>query len=125
VPREPDGGYTFNPIGHIAVDLRPEENERLGQPAVGPVWIAGLYISYALQGKGLGKQAMLAAEAIAASPPLNGTSVILDTMAADQQMQPAFLKRVFTDQGNPAPTVRAPPAVPPRPIISEFVPGCH
>ena len=95
----------FVPAGHIALDLRPAENPPLGFPSVGPVWIAGLYVSWALQSAGLGRAAMAAAEALAGRPPLNGRLVLLDTMPADEQMQPAFVDKVYVQQGNPVPAV--------------------
>jgi len=49
--------------------------------------------------------AVAAAEALAAGPPLDGDVVLLDTMPADEQMQPTFVDKVYTQQGNPAPAV--------------------
>lgn len=43
----------------MALDLRPAANAALGFPAVGPVWVAGLYVSWALQSAGLGRAASM------------------------------------------------------------------
>lgn len=103
-PREPSN-REFIPVGHIAVDLREEENKNIAVTEDNVVWIAGLYISWALQRGGIGKEVMRQAEIIAAGPPLNGKVVVLDTMAKEQQMKPAFIRKVYVDQGNPAPAV--------------------
>ena len=77
-----------------------------------------MYISWALQSTGLGKAAMVAAEALSALPPLNGDVVLLDSMPADQQMLPAFLDKVYIQQGNPAPTVSS------RTLLAPVREGC-
>ena len=48
---------------------------------------------------------MSLAEALAARPPLNGNVILLDTMPADEQMRPAFLEKVYIQQGNSVPAV--------------------
>ncbi|KAJ9136483.1 hypothetical protein NKR23_g9851 [Pleurostoma richardsiae] len=111
----------FVPIGHVALDFRSEENARLGvaEPGVRIVWIAGLYISWALQSGGVGRAVMAAAEALAPTlpaaspaPPAGGeqqqqqrVAVVLDTMPRDQQMRADFIEKVYLAQGNPAPAV--------------------
>ncbi|KAJ2902293.1 hypothetical protein MKZ38_000759 [Zalerion maritima] len=103
-PRSPPPSkQPFTPIGHIALDKRPSEFASLGLSRDGPIWIAGLYISWALQQYGIGKSAMLQAEKLAKSSPLDASLLVLDTMASEQQMSEEFIRRVYLDQGNPAP----------------------
>lgn len=104
-PRTPRPSRAFTPIGHIALDLRPEQNARLGLADAGVVWVAGLYVSYALQAGGLGREVMDLAEGIAVRPPLGGRWVVLDTMTREQQLSSAFVERVYLAQGKPAPKV--------------------
>lgn len=96
-------------MGHVALDLRPEQNADLGLLPLPPlsssstttttttapdggdgdgdsdgdgeriVWVAGLYISHALQAGGLGGETMRIAEAIAAREPLRAGWIVLDT----------------------------------------------
>lgn len=83
------------PIGHIALDLRPEQDATL--PALPPgedgdsnnkiVWVAGLFISYALQARGLGREAMYAVERLAAREDLLRAGwAVLDIMEREQQL---------------------------------------
>lgn len=79
------------PVGHVALDLRPAEDTRLGlrkaahtDPAADlvddtVVWVANLYVSHALQDCGFGRDTMRCAEEIASLEPLRATCVVLDT----------------------------------------------
>ncbi|EOO03140.1 hypothetical protein UCRPA7_1377 [Phaeoacremonium minimum UCRPA7] len=103
-PREPSNAE-FIPVGHIALDIREEENAHLGITDEGVVWVAGLYISWVLQGAGIGRAVMQAAEDRAASDILKAKVMVLDTMTTDQQMRPVFIEKVYTQRGLPAPVV--------------------
>ncbi|KZF20552.1 hypothetical protein L228DRAFT_269856 [Xylona heveae TC161] len=75
----------FLPVGHIALELFPDRNESLGLPS-STIWIMSLYISWALQGTGLGRSAMLETERLATLPPFNRSVVALDTVQSDFQL---------------------------------------
>lgn len=55
-------------------------------PTVDAFWISGLYISYAMQGGGIGRAAMDAIERMAMEPPLNARHLLLDTLHRDDQL---------------------------------------
>lgn len=82
------GGEWFHPIGHIAITLRPDWNKEYGLPDQGVCWIKSLYISYALQGRGLGGKAMRKLEATMRQPPINAIISALDTVPENWQMSP-------------------------------------
>ncbi|KAG8166571.1 hypothetical protein KVR01_002260 [Diaporthe batatas] len=103
-PRTPSN-RAFIPIGHVALDLRPEENAHLKLTDEGIVWVAGLYISWVLHSRGFGREAMGMVESIASLEPLSAKCIVLDTMPKDQQMKPAFIEKVYTKQGIPKPAV--------------------
>lgn len=44
-------------------------------------------------------------EQVASQEPLSAKWIVLDTMPRDQQMLPAFIKKVYHGQGLPAPKV--------------------
>jgi hypothetical protein len=67
------------------------------------VWIATLYISWALQSRGLGRAAMRAVEKLAADAPVNGESAVLDTVPQELQMSSVLVQKVYVAQGNPVP----------------------
>ncbi|ROW02295.1 hypothetical protein VSDG_02519 [Cytospora chrysosperma] len=111
-PREAAPGRAFTPIGHIALDVRPSQDRQLGltsdgedENGSGIAWVASLYISWALQRHGLGREVMAGAEDLAANGPLRARWLVLDTMSREQQMEPALVRRVYLAQGNPAPVV--------------------
>lgn len=107
------------PIGHIALDLRPEEDARL--PALvdneggsssssknNIVWVAGLFVSQALQSRGFGREVMRAAETIAGqTEPLNAGWIVLDTMPREQQLSGGFTKAMYAELGRPVPEIAA------------------
>ncbi|KAL1864201.1 hypothetical protein Daus18300_007798 [Diaporthe australafricana] len=103
-PRTPSN-RAFNPVGHIALDLRAEENAHLNLTDDGIVWVAGLYISWSLQRYGLGREVMRLIEELASLEPLNAKWIVLDTMPRDQQMKPEFIQKVYIAQGHKAPAV--------------------
>ena len=100
---------SFQPIGHVALDMRPKENERLGlspETEGGNIyWIATLYISWALQKGGLGGAAMRELEWLAAREPLKGVTAILDVVPMAFQTRDDVVEKVYLSQGNPVPAV--------------------
>ncbi|KAF4960741.1 hypothetical protein FSARC_10370 [Fusarium sarcochroum] len=83
-PREPTN-RRFLPIGHISLELLPEQNERLQLPP-STIWIMSLYISWTLQSAGLGRSAMLATERLAKLPPFNRNVIALDCVQKHFQL---------------------------------------
>ncbi|KAK7748607.1 hypothetical protein SLS53_000627 [Cytospora paraplurivora] len=105
-PRDAAPSRAFIPIGHIALDLRPAANQRLGLADDGTVWVAGLYVSYALQRHGFGREVMGQAERLASrDPSLAARWIVLDTMPREQQLSSAFVEKVYLAQGKPAPAL--------------------
>ncbi|KAF7561705.1 hypothetical protein G7046_g2435 [Stylonectria norvegica] len=95
---------SFFPIGHIALELFPSRNERLGfDPST--IWITSLYVSWALQASGLGRSAMTQIERLAASPPLSKTSITLDTIDGEFQLRETTMKALYEDRGRARPAV--------------------
>ncbi|KAL7921106.1 hypothetical protein ACQKWADRAFT_296285 [Trichoderma austrokoningii] len=80
----------FLPIGHIALDLYPERNAKFSL-APSTVWIKSLYISRTMQSAGLGRSAMHQIEHLATCPPLNATTMALDTSTKEYQTTPEYL----------------------------------
>lgn len=121
-------GAAIHPIGHIALDLRPEEDQRMGLPGSGVVWIATLYVSWALQRAGMGGEAMKATERLAAQPPLNGTVAVLDVVPTEFHLRDDVVEKVYLSQGNPKPVVcfvlffipSSLPPFPPSPLSSRY-----
>lgn len=76
------------PVGHVALDNQDSKAEKLGLdlPTRDAFWIKSLYVSYALQGLGLGGSAMDMAESVATSEPLNAKHLLLDTVLKDDVM---------------------------------------
>ncbi|POS81129.1 hypothetical protein DHEL01_v200496 [Diaporthe helianthi] len=103
-PRKPSK-RAFIPIGHVALDIRPEDYAHLKLTDDGIVWVAGLYISWGLQSQGFGREAMGVVERIASLEPLSATWIVLDTMPRDQQVKSAFIKKALAAQGKPSPGV--------------------
>ncbi|PNP45672.1 hypothetical protein TGAMA5MH_02897 [Trichoderma gamsii] len=81
---------TFMPIGHIALDLYPERNTQFSLPQ-STVWIKSLYISRTMQSGGFGRSAMYQIEHLATCPPLNATTMALDTSTKEYQTTPQYL----------------------------------
>ncbi|KAF3808135.1 hypothetical protein GCG54_00012716 [Colletotrichum gloeosporioides] len=75
----------FIPVGHIALELLPEQNKRssLSSPTI---WVMSLYVSWALQSAGLGRSAMAQIEDLAKFPPFNHDTIALDTVQKDFQL---------------------------------------
>ena len=105
VSRVPSGKH-FTPIGHIALDIhQPDEDEELGLPRSGVVWVHNLYISYALQRGGFGVAAMSKAEQLATLEPLKASIMVLDTVTKEILKNEELQKNVYDDRGLPRPVV--------------------
>ncbi|KAM0448943.1 hypothetical protein ACHAO4_008170 [Trichoderma viride] len=81
---------SFLPIGHIALDLYPDRNTKFSLPQ-STVWIKSLYISRTMQSGGFGRSAMYQIEHLATCPPLNATTMALDTTTKEYQTTPQYL----------------------------------
>ncbi|CAM1511573.1 Fc.00g090860.m01.CDS01 [Cosmosporella sp. VM-42] len=95
---------SFLPIGHIALELIPARDERFSLPA-STIWIMSLYVSWALQASGLGRSAMVQMEHLATLPPLNRTTIALDTIAEEFYMKEESLRALYEDRGHERPEV--------------------
>lgn len=87
VPRTPSN-QRFRPVGHITVDDSQPAVLRYGLdiPTADAFWIKSLYVSYALQGSGVGRAAMDAIEQLATEPPLSARHLLIDTLHRDDQL---------------------------------------
>lgn len=97
LPRTPSQAR-FLPIGHISLATHdPVSTDKLGisVPESGSFWIKSLYISYILQGLGLGKAAMTIAERMAAEQPLNAKHLLLDTVHHEDQSNEEYAMAVY------------------------------
>lgn len=86
-PRVPTD-VTFLPVGHIAFDTHAADyaqNINLDIPKSDSYWIKSLYVSYTLQGLGIGGATMNVAEHMAAQEPLNARHLLLDTVHHEDQ----------------------------------------
>lgn len=99
----------MRPIGHVALDLRPATDQRLGLSSNKKeeriVWVAGLYVSHTLQGGGIGREVMRQVELLARQQPLNATCVVLETMPREQYLTSLLIRWAFEARGKPMPTV--------------------
>ncbi|RSL73887.1 hypothetical protein CEP54_000296 [Fusarium duplospermum] len=101
MPREPTN-RRFLPVGHIALELLPEQNERFQLPSY-TIWIMSLYISWALQSAGLGRSAMAETERLAKLPPFNREVIGLDTVQKHFQLgDNNFSKTHYDSKGTEA-----------------------
>lgn len=105
-PRTPSS-RPMNPIGHVALDLRPDTDQRLELLADGEtiVWVAGLYVLHQLQGTGLGREVMQQVELLARQQPLNATWIVLETMPREQYLTSLLIKRAYGARGRSMPTI--------------------
>lgn len=83
----------FIPVGHISLDSHCADPE-LADPKRGIYYVSTLYISEALQGKGLGRAAMDAVESMAVEPPLKAKALALDTLAREHAVDLEFWKEL-------------------------------
>ncbi|GAM83044.1 hypothetical protein ANO11243_010300 [Dothideomycetidae sp. 11243] len=97
-PRQPSG-RTFSPVGHIGLKrIAPNLAAKLDLPP-STMRIVSLYVSWALQGSGIGAGAVLAAERIAVAAPYDAAATALETITKEFQMQDAYLKMIYDDKG--------------------------
>lgn len=91
-PRVPTDAK-FLPVGHIALDTHIAdyaEKLDLNIPQSGTYWVKSLYVSYTLQGLGIGGAAMNIAERMAIEEPLNARHLLLDTVHHEDQADEDF-----------------------------------
>lgn len=95
VSRTPPG-TSFHPVGHISLDADNPPTRRLHLPIPEDnlYWIKSLFVSYALQGAGIGRAAMDEVEASAARAPLCARVLMLDTVAKEDQHREEFLAQL-------------------------------
>lgn len=106
-PRQPSG-REFVPVGHVSlekakVNTGKDVFRNLDIPDL--AWIKSLYLSWAIQGGGLGKAAMEEVERIAALEPLGAKVLALDTVTSEFQKSALLMKFFFTDRGLEVPKV--------------------
>ncbi|KAJ5392308.1 hypothetical protein N7509_007798 [Penicillium cosmopolitanum] len=82
----------FVPIGHISLDPKNKDAERLGidMPSDGVYWIKSFFILQSLQGGGIGRAAMDAVEDMATREPLWAQTLMLDTVTKEHQIREDF-----------------------------------
>ncbi|KAF6811500.1 hypothetical protein CMUS01_13243 [Colletotrichum musicola] len=95
VARTPPG-TSFHPVGHISLDTDNPPTRRLHLPIPEETvyWIKSLFVSYALQGAGIGRAAMDEVEASAARAPLCARVLMLDTVAKEDQHREELLTQL-------------------------------
>ncbi|KAG8629197.1 hypothetical protein KVT40_003062 [Elsinoe batatas] len=98
-------GKSFIPVGHVLLDrAAPPMAECIDSPKM-TIWLKSLYISWALQGSGLGRQAVFAIEEIASRKPFNAASTALDTITKEFQREEWYLREYYDDLGNERPRI--------------------
>ncbi|KAF4549850.1 Hypothetical protein D9617_19g101550 [Elsinoe fawcettii] len=98
-------GDAFTPIGHVLLDrVAPPDCEGVDFP-VSTIWVKSLYVSWVLQGSGVGRQAVHAIERVAAESPLKATTTALDTITKEFQSEEWYLKEYYDDLGNERPRI--------------------
>ncbi|KAF4415224.1 hypothetical protein FACUT_13586 [Fusarium acutatum] len=91
-PRVPTDAK-FLPVGHVALDTHISdyaEKVELNFPKSNAYWVKSLYVSYTLQGLGIGGAAMNIAERMAIEEPLNAKHLLLDTVHHEDQADEDF-----------------------------------
>ncbi|OHX01203.1 hypothetical protein CSPAE12_00007 [Colletotrichum incanum] len=88
VSRTPTG-TAFHPVGHISLDVDNPQAKSLNLPIPEEnlYWIKSLYVSFALQGSGIGRAAMDMVEHMATSEPLCAKTLMLDTVSKEDQLR--------------------------------------
>jgi len=95
----PNPDIQFIPVGHISLDSTCDDPTKCDA-----YMISSFYISFALQGNGIGGAAMDSVEQMAASEPLNAKTLLLLTGANENYvMGPKWVAL-----GRDPPTVRSP-----------------
>ncbi|KAF5265336.1 hypothetical protein FOXYS1_3850 [Fusarium oxysporum] len=96
-PRVPTDAK-FLPVGHVALDTHISdyaEKLELEFPKSDAYWVKSLYVSYRLQGLGVGGAAMKIAERVATEEPLNARHLLLDTVHQEDQANEEFAIAVY------------------------------
>ncbi|KAH7208668.1 hypothetical protein DER44DRAFT_823308 [Fusarium oxysporum] len=96
-PRVPTDAK-FLPVGHVALDTHISdyaEKLELDFPKSDAYWVKSLYVSYRLQGLGVGGAAMKIAERVATEEPLNARHLLLDTVHQEDQANEEFAIAVY------------------------------
>ncbi|KAF2218673.1 hypothetical protein BDZ85DRAFT_78496 [Elsinoe ampelina] len=96
---------SFIPIGHVLLDRAPPPVADCVDSPETTIWLKSLYISWALQGSGLGRQAVFAIEEIASRKPFNAASTALDTITKEFQGEEWYLRAYYDDLGNGRPKI--------------------
>ncbi|KAJ5936677.1 hypothetical protein N7466_003127 [Penicillium verhagenii] len=91
IPRKPSH-KAFVPVGHISLDAQNPEAKHidLKSALTGAFWIKSFYVSRAIQSQGVGRAAMDEVEKMATRAPLNGQTLILDTIQRDDALREEF-----------------------------------
>lgn len=94
--REPSQA-TFVPIGHISLDSKNKDAERLDLdiPKEGVFWIKTFFVLQSLQSRGIGRAAMDEVESMAVREPLWARTLMLDTVQKEDQMREDFAKATY------------------------------
>ncbi|KAI1268231.1 hypothetical protein F5Y18DRAFT_423589 [Xylariaceae sp. FL1019] len=106
LPHEPAGD--FIPVGHVALkkeatpDLSGQAEKHLS-PDAKFYWITSLYVTDALQGRGLGRSAMSQLESLVAQSSAEKTLLILDTIPTSFQLSDWSYKYFLEPKGLPMP----------------------
>jgi GNAT superfamily N-acetyltransferase len=87
-PRE--ATYTsFLPVGHIGIGMHNAaftDPHGLQIPEIGSYWIKSFFVSFALQGLGVGGAAMAVAESLVRQAPLHAKYILLDAPHKEDQV---------------------------------------
>lgn len=85
------------PIGHISLDSKNKDAERLDLdiPTEGVFWIKTFFVRQSLQSRGIGRAAMDEVESMAIREPLWARTLMLDTIQRDDQMREDFAKATY------------------------------
>ncbi|KAJ2902602.1 hypothetical protein MKZ38_000363 [Zalerion maritima] len=103
-PRDPSQ-EGFLPIGHVGVSLRPDFNEKVGLPRDGVCWIKTFYVSWVLQGSGIGRTTMTYLESMMTQNPINATIAALDTVPGEWQLAKDNIQNFYSDPPHKVPAV--------------------
>ncbi|KAI1081616.1 hypothetical protein F5B20DRAFT_49623 [Whalleya microplaca] len=96
----------FITLGHVALNKHPTpdlESHLADLPPEGVYWVANLYVSWALQSRGLGRAVMVTLEATVVREPLNGRVMALDTVQKEFQLSDMAAENFWKPMGMPMP----------------------
>ncbi|KAF2149100.1 hypothetical protein K461DRAFT_316010 [Myriangium duriaei CBS 260.36] len=102
-PRNPTY-KAFTPVGHVALRASPpSDSTKLGLPP-SSLRLVSFYVSWALQGTGIGAGAISQLDRVAASVPFNAAAISLECITKEFQMQEVYLEIIYDKNGQPRPT---------------------